>query len=286
MKFPDHDRNRIIGLASSNLNEKNKISGIKWIASYPENLKANLPRASASIILNDYQTGFAKAFIEGAIISASRTAASAVLATQCLVDKSQFYNFLFVGCGVISKTIIDFFIESDVNIRQIYLYDINPMAASDINQYIRKQYSMESIVLPTLCEGFEKADIISFATTEIHPYLSTHDMNFKVIKGKIILGISLRDLCPDVIYGSNNIVDDIDHCLRANTSAHLAEQTYGNRNFINGTIYDLIMGNMILDFNKPIIFSPFGLGILDLNVAKYIYDSVESSGLGLSCDFH
>lgn len=53
---------------------------------------------------------------------------------------------------------------------------------------------------------------------------------------------------------------------------------YIHRRFINGTI--------TLDARKPTLFSPFGMGILDLNVAKYVYDSIRRDQLGLRCGFY
>jgi ornithine cyclodeaminase len=47
----------------------------------------------------------------------------------------------------------------------------------------------------------------------------------------VVLHISLRDLAPEILLASANIVDDIEHCLKANTSPHLTEQLIGNRDF-------------------------------------------------------
>lgn len=287
LRFPDSNKNRIIGLAASNITGKHKISGIKWVASYPNNVEANLPRASASIILNDYCTGRVKAFMEGSAISAARTAASATLAASLLITNRRIeHHLLLVGCGVISKTILEFIMVSDFNLGTVYLYDINPTAAYQLKQLAQEKYGIHVIVVATINEGIRQADVIAFATTEIKPYLSIDDIQNNELANKIILGISLRDLSPDIVIRLNNIVDDINHCLKANTSVHLTEKQYKNRAFINGNIADLINGSIRLDSSKPTLFSPFGLGILDLNVATYIYDIIVQKKLGYRFGFY
>ncbi len=76
-----------------------------------------------------------------------------------------------------------------------------------------------------------------------------------------------------MILASQNIVDDVDHCLKANTSLHLTEIATGNRDFISGTLVDVMEKKVALDHNKPRIFSPFGLGVLDLAVGNFILEA-------------
>jgi ornithine cyclodeaminase len=73
-------------------------------------------------------------------------------------------------------------------------------------------------------------------------------------------------------------VDDVEHCLRAATSPHLTEQLTGDRDFVHGTLSDVLAGRLDVPADRPVVFSPFGLGVLDLAVGSYVYDEVARSG--------
>jgi ornithine cyclodeaminase len=94
----------------------------------------------------------------------------------------------------------------------------------------------------------------------------------------LVLHVSLRDLSPEIILASTNIVDDVDHCLKAGTSPHLAEQLTGNRDFLHGTLADVMTGRVTPPIDRPLVFSPFGLGVLDLAVGAYVYNETARSG--------
>ena len=94
----------------------------------------------------------------------------------------------------------------------------------------------------------------------------------------LVLHISLRDLAPAILLRSQNVVDDVEHVMKVNSSPHLAEQKTGNRSFVTGTLADIMMGRRSVNRSRPIIFSPFGMGILDLAVGKWVYDQAVASG--------
>jgi ornithine cyclodeaminase len=94
----------------------------------------------------------------------------------------------------------------------------------------------------------------------------------------LVLHISLRDLGTEVILRSVNVVDDADHVLRADTSVHLAEQATGGREFLHATVYDLLTGAFAAPPDRPVVFSPFGLGVLDLAVGAFVHRRATAAG--------
>ncbi|CAM5618143.1 2,3-diaminopropionate biosynthesis protein SbnB OS=Streptomyces rimosus subsp. rimosus (strain ATCC / DSM 40260 / JCM 4667 / NRRL 2234) OX=1265868 GN=sbnB PE=4 SV=1 [Streptomyces rimosus subsp. rimosus] len=85
----------------------------------------------------------------------------------------------------------------------------------------------------------------------------------------VVLHVSLRDLAPAVILASANIVDDIEHCLKADTSPHLAEQADRQpRLHRRHPLRRHDRPVTAVPAGRTVVFSPFGLGVLDLAVEQ------------------
>jgi 2,3-diaminopropionate biosynthesis protein SbnB len=273
LRFPDRPEARIIALPAA-IDGEHGVAGLKWIASFPRNVEENLQRASAVLLLNERRTGYPYACIEAAQISAARTAASAVLAAETLAGGRRAGAVTIVGAGVIARTIVDYLQSLRWQVGQYVVHDVMDEYAARLAEHIA---SRGDRVRSTgdLGDAIDAGDMVVFATTAAVPYVEQPG-TFR--PGQIVLNVSLRDIGPDLIAASHNILDDIEHCLKANTSPHLTEQRLGHRRFIDGTFAQLIRGEIALTAGKPWIFSPFGLGVLDLALGRYVYDTVLSRG--------
>jgi 2,3-diaminopropionate biosynthesis protein SbnB len=283
LTFPNQPRDRIIALPAF-LGEQFDVAGVKWIASFPENHALGMDRASAVIIVNSARTGRPLAIMEGSIVSAKRTAASAALAAQRLHGDRQPTHAGLIGCGLINFEITRFLLSVFPSITRLTLFDALPESAERFKAKAERQWGQLSISIaadPQALLG--QAPLVSFATTAIQPHIDDLSM---CAPGSTILHISLRDLTPDVILAADNVVDDVDHVARASTSIHLAEQQVGNRDFVRCSLADVTTRRATpRDADRPLtIFSPFGLGVLDLALSKVLLALAAEQQIGLSID--
>jgi N-[(2S)-2-amino-2-carboxyethyl]-L-glutamate dehydrogenase len=265
--------NRIIALQAST--QEPPVAGAKLIASWPGNIERGSPRASAVIVLHDLADGTPFALIEAAQISSTRTAASAVLGARHLVEPDQMpKSVAVIGTGVIAARILETFKCARWQFDQISCFDLKSANARIFANRLAARCGLSVDIVEKLDVALG-ADLVIFATTAPAPYvLPPHAFR----PGQVILNISLRDIAPEIVLGAENVVDDVDHCLRAETSPHLAEQLIGDRRFIAGTLGEVMARTIELDRRKPIIFSPFGLGVLDLTLAHAVWQRAEASG--------
>lgn len=273
LRTAPESRNRIIALPAY-LGSVDT-AGIKWISSVPANIQQGTPRASAVMILNDPATGRPFACVEGSIISAVRTAASAALCLESLSGGRATDRLGIVGTGAIAHMFLRVLNALDWHVGGLDLYDLD---ASRAQSFARRV----SPLLPPGCAvdvaaGVEsvvrRSTSLLLTTTASTPHLTDPGW---FDAGPTVLHLSLRDLGVDVLCASQNIVDDREHVLRERTSLHLATMRRPDDLVIDGTIADLLLGRVRRRRDVPAVVSPFGLGILDIAVARLVFDLARS----------
>jgi ornithine cyclodeaminase len=276
LRFPDRPSSRIIALPAS-IGGEVGVDGLKWISSFPENVAAGIPRASAVLILNDHDTGYPFACLESSIISATRTAAMATLGAEWLSrGRRRPRRVGFFGTGLIARYVHTFLTGTGWSFDEVGVHDLSADSATGFCGYLDRSGASGRVTVHDDPEQLiRSSDMVVFATIAGEPHVSDRSW-FE--HNPLVLHVSLRDLAPEILLDSTNIVDDVEHCLKANTSPHLAEQLTGNRDFLHGTLDDVMDGRVTLPSDRPLVFSPFGLGVLDLAVGKYVYDEVARSG--------
>lgn len=278
LRFAADDPNRIIALPAY-LGDDAPLAGLKWIASFPGNVERGIDRASALLILNSVDTGRPVAVVESSIVSGRRTAASAALAAREL-HGAEATRLGVVGCGFINFEIMRFARAVLPELESLVLFDLLPERADQFGgRVIDELGPMEVEGVHSIDEVFAATELVSFATVASTPHVERAD---GWSPEHTVLHISLRDLAPSVIRAADNVVDDVDHVLRAQTSLHLTELEDGRRDFIRCPLADVLSGQQPPRAgDRPVVFSPFGLGMLDLAVARMVLDSARAHGGGI-----
>ncbi|WP_433528259.1 2,3-diaminopropionate biosynthesis protein SbnB [Micromonospora sp. CA-263727] len=278
LRFPEEQRNRIIALPAY-LGGDDPVTGVKWISSFPGNVAAGQPRASGVIVLNSVHTGVPEALLNAAVISARRTAASAALAAATIRSVVPDTGIALVGCGVINGEVLRFVTRAMPLVDTVTLFDTDlARAEAFAADCAHRHPGLKVEVAADIATALGAHRLVSLATTAVTPHLDGGQLR----PGTLVLHLSLRDLTAATVLASANIVDDVDHVCRASTSVHLAAEQAGHTRFVSASLGALLLADEPYrrDERGLTLFSPFGLGILDLAVSNLVRRRALARGVG------
>src|SRR5262249_27813468 len=151
------------------------------------------------------------------------TAASAVLAAHWLNGQSSRSRSLgIVGTGFIARYVYEFLVGTGWAIEDVRLYDRSPLESDKfLKTTCRSELHRTVSIAPDVTAIVNACDLIVFTTVASSPHITDPAL---VEHNPLVLHISLRDLAPEILLRSQNIVDDVEHVMKADTSPHLAEQ--------------------------------------------------------------
>lgn len=259
-------------------------AGLKWIASFPENLKSGIPRAHSVTVLNEADTGRPVCFINTTLISGIRTAAvSAVMIRNFLQWKSAVANSLKVGItgfGPIGQLHLDMLLSAfGGHVDKVLLYDVKKIDPERVNAIGRSK----TFVCNSWQEVFTDADIFISCTVSGAPYV---DLPPK--KGSLQLNVSLRDFKPTCRqFMDYIIVDDWEEVCRENTDIENMHKLTGLTAADTYSFADAILTDTIsarITQNSTVMFNPMGMAVFDIALGNYYFQAATSHSVGVKLE--
>lgn len=276
----DHIADRIIAMPCY-VGGEQPIAGLKWIGSRQHNpSRFGMERASAVIVLNDAQTNYPIALMEGGLISGMRTAAITVVGTRYLA-RPGFTDVATIGCGPIGRMQVQSLLEQFPGIARLHLFDMSAAAAAALAKKWSEYYpQVEFVIAPSAEAAVRAADVVVTATVTDTPYLP-----FAWLKpGAFVSNVSIMDVHKDVYEKADKVVvDDWDQSNREKKIINqLVLEGRFSREQLHAELGEIVIGKRPgrEHDGEIILLNPMGMALDDLVCARHFYQLALASQAG------
>jgi 2,3-diaminopropionate biosynthesis protein SbnB len=276
----DHIADRIIAMPCY-VGGTNPIAGLKWIGSRQHNpSRFNKERASAVIVLNDAESNYPVAIMEGGLISGMRTAAISAVATRKLAREG-FTDVACIGCGPIARMQMQTLIEQFPQIRVVHLFDLSSEAMRTFSRALTARFPK------VVCEEAASAelavragDVVLTCTVASEPYLQYAWLK----RGTFVCNVSIMDVHKEVYeWADKVIVDDWEQSNREKKIVNqLVLEGRFSREKLHAELGEIVIGERPGRENDDeiILLNPMGMALDDMVCARHFYQLAEQRGVG------
>ncbi|MGM0883264.1 MAG: 2,3-diaminopropionate biosynthesis protein SbnB [Bacillota bacterium] len=258
-------------------------AGVKWIASFPGNIDAGLPRAHSITLLNNADTGLPYAMLNTPLPSAARTAAvSGLLIRHYLkANTERRFRLGIIGFGPVGRLHYDMCCQLfGSRLDAVYVYDIRkPVLDSPDLSNVPEELRSRTKLAGSWQHLYSDCDLIITCTVSSQRYI-----DLPPAPGSLLLDVSLRDYSSAAIGGIEAIiVDDWEEVCRENTDIELLHRECGLTKADTRTLADVVCRSALTAFRpeEPVLFCPMGMAVFDIAAAHYLVTRAEALGIGI-----
>ena len=253
------------------------IAGIKCVNVHPQNAAGQMPSVMAVIILNDPQTGFPLALMDGTYLTCLRTGAAGAVAAKYLSrEDSQVAGF--VGCGAQARTQLSCLLEVR-NIRKIKIWQFpkDKECSQNFREWAQKTYKLETHVSPRMDAVTMNSDIVITTTPSRTPLVNC------VSPGTHINAIGAdapgkQEINPEILKQAKVVIDDwiqASHSGEINVPIDRKQMT---KRDVHALLGDIVAGKKRgrTSAKEITLFDATGLAILDISCADIVYQAFKN----------
>ena len=252
------------------------IAGIKSVTVHPNNADFHLPSVMAVIILNDPQTGFPLAVLDGTYITGIRTGAAGAIAAKYLsrVD-SEVAGF--VGCGAQGRTQLSCLLEvRKIRKIKIWQFSDDKTCADNFKRWAEAAYDLETIISPEIDEVTLHTDIVITTTPSRSPLVH------QVSPGTHINAIGAdapgkQEIIADILKKAKVVIDDWTQAAHSGEINVPLKRKQISKKHVYGQLGAIIAGekNGRTSDDEITLFDSTGLAIQDITCAWVVYSALR-----------
>jgi len=254
-------------------------AGVKWVNSHPQNpQRFGLPAVMGVYILNDPASAFPLCILDGTLLTALRTGASAAVASRALA-RPDARSIGFVGCGVQARTMLA--------AHRVTHPGLTEVVASDRDFAAARAFAEEhggrvgSVAEAAAC------DILCTSTPGSGPAVLGEHVGAGVHINAIGADAEgKQELDPRILLRARIFVDEPEQALHSGEINVPIHDGLMKSEDLAGTLGEVLIGRTPgrTDAAEITLFDSTGLAIQDVALAVALYRRAQEVGVGTPID--
>jgi ornithine cyclodeaminase/alanine dehydrogenase-like protein (mu-crystallin family) len=269
--------------------ESNTALAVKVVSVFDKNVEKGLARIQAAVLVVDPATGRPEALLEGATLTAIRTAAASGAATDLLARRDA-HVLAILGAGVQARTHLEA-VCAVRPISEVRIYSRRPAAVDSLIAEFaaKKEGGIRLVAASSARQAIEQADIICATTTsatpvfdDAHVALGTHinavgsfTPQAREVPGETVVRARVFvDSRPAAWHEAGDLIQPLNAGLI-------------DRDHILAELGELVLGVVAgrTDDGQITFFKSVGLAVQDALAARCALDTARRLGLGRSIEW-
>lgn len=252
-------------------------AGIKCVTVHPQNPEHGLPTVMAVVILNDPQTGFPLAIMDGTYLTCIRTGAAGAIAAKYL-SREDAEVAGFVGCGAQGRAQLACLIGVR-KIRKIKIWQFrgDRACALEFRRWAKEMYALETQLSDNIDDITLNTDIVVTSTPSRVPLVR------RVSPGTHINAIGAdakgkQEIDPRILKQASIVIDDWAQASHSGEINVPLSRRQIARKAVYAQLGDIVAGRKKgrKTAEEITLFDSTGLAIQDISCAFVVYQALKN----------
>ncbi len=254
-----------------------RVAGTKWVSNFRGNVDRNEEPFQSLLLVSDTDSGIPLACFEGIELNLRRTAASAYLAAECFGFNLDDGPVGLIGAGALAEAFCAELIQTYGGAHSVLVTDIIEERADNLVKTLHEQGVKAAVEDSQTI--LRESNVIILGTSAEEPWI---DIELLPTDHRLILHISADDLPVEYFSQVLNVTDRISDA--ASQSASLGKAIAQGLDPADVLELPALIGRDKVSTSLPVVFSPFGLSVLDVALGERALSVAQARGIGIDWD--